>query len=59
MIDKMEAVLPPGREKLMRAEGGDPGVAMGFLEAQHRPGLVITVLDPRQITQRLQKLKYA
>jgi chemotaxis signal transduction protein len=58
IIDKMEAVLPPGRENLLRSEGGDAGVTKGFIEARHRPGLVVTVLDPNAVVERLERLKY-
>ena len=59
VIDKMEAVLPAGRETFTRPEGADNPMVRGFVEVRHRPGLVVTVLDPTRVLERLERLKYA
>jgi len=59
VIDKMEAVLPAGRETFTRPESADNPLVTGFVEVRHRPGLVVTVLDPARVIERLEKLKYA
>ena len=59
VIDKMEAVLPAGRESFTRPESADNPMVQGFVEVRHRPGLVVTVLDPARVIERLEKLKYA
>jgi chemotaxis signal transduction protein len=59
VIDRMEAVLPAGRETFTRPESADNPLVTGFVEVRHRPGLVVTVLDPARVIERLERLKYA
>jgi chemotaxis signal transduction protein len=59
LIDRMEIVLTKGRDA--RASGpsaDDKPFVKGFVEVHDRGGLVVTVLDPAAIVQRLDQLKF-
>ena len=59
LIDRMEIVLEIGRGVLSRPKaGGDNPLVQGFLEADNRGGLFVTVLDTAALLQRLEQLKY-
>jgi purine-binding chemotaxis protein CheW len=59
LIDKMEAVLPPGRGASIAPQSTDehPAVA-GFLDAREGGGRVVTILAPRVVLDRLNALRY-
>lgn len=59
LIDRMEIVLEIGPGVLSRPKaGGDNPLVQGFLEADNRGGLFVTVLDTAALLQRLEQLKY-
>jgi chemotaxis signal transduction protein len=59
LIDRMEIVLEIGPGVLSRPKaGGDNPLVQGFLEADNRGGLFVTVLDTAALLQKLEQLKY-
>lgn len=59
LIDRMEIVLEIGPGVLSRPKaGGDNPLVQGFLEADNRGGLFVTVLDTAALLQRFEQLKY-
>ena len=60
MIDRMELVLSANRGKFTPADSGaENPVIAGFLQAAERDGLILTVLNPEMVTERLYAIRMA
>jgi len=57
VIDRMESVVAPGREVLVRARQGDNPVVKGFIERSADPSRGVTVLAPEVVLDRLSRMK--
>ncbi len=59
LIDRVEAVVPPGREVLIRTQSGDNPIVLGLIKpSERRAAPVITVLDAHAVIARIQLLKH-
>ena len=58
-VDRVEAIIPPGRGELApRADGEHPAV-IGLLDDRRAGGGIVTVLDSQLLLERLHALRYA
>jgi len=59
VVDRVEGVVPEGRGVYTPREWAHEHPAVqGFVEVEFRRPVVVTVLDPIELTSRLNKLKY-
>jgi purine-binding chemotaxis protein CheW len=59
LVDRVEAVIPPGRGELAPRADGEHRAVIGLLDDRRAGGGIVTVLDSQLLLERLHALRYA
>lgn len=58
-VERVEAIIPPGRGELAPRSDGEHRAVIGLLDDRRAGGGVVTVLDSELLLERLHALRYA